>query len=159
MVNLKRHTSQKAYIFSERCKLIWSLRRYYSMRRRSCLHTLLQILIIVALPLGASQAESDPFWNTNPYAWSAQTVTQNGRVRVTITKTKVHLAKKSRPIILSRVSDDDTDYYDELPYLQVGYRRPELINQSVDVDLSDEIKIRLLLARKRALEAYHATWS
>ena len=129
------------------------------MRRQSCLRTLLQILILSALPLGASQAESDPFWNTNPYAWSAQTVTHAGRVRVTITKTKpkLYLAKSQR--ILLVLNDDDPDYYDELPDIQVGYRRPELLNQTADVDLSDEIKIRLLLARKRALEAYHATWS
>jgi len=129
------------------------------MRRQSCLRTLLQILILSALPLGLSQAESDPFWNTNPYAWSAQTVTHAGRVRVTITKTKpkLYLAKSQR--ILLVLNDDDPDYYDELPDIQVGYRRPELLNQTADVDLSDEIKIRLLLARKRALEAYHATWS
>ena len=129
------------------------------MRRQSCLRTLLQILILSALPLGASQAESDPFWNTNPYAWSAQTVTHAGRVRVTITKTKpkLYLAKSQR--ILLVLNDDDPDYYDELPDIQVGYRRPELLNQTADVDLSDEIKIRLLLARKRALEAYHANWS
>jgi len=129
------------------------------MRRQSCLRTLLQILILSALPLGLSQAESDPFWNTNPYAWSAQTVTHAGRVRVTITKTKpkLYLVKSQR--ILLVLDDDDPDYYDELPDIQVGYRRPELINQTAEVELSDEIKIRLLLARKRALEAYHATWS
>jgi len=129
------------------------------MRRQSCLRTLLQILILSALPLGLSQAESDPFWNTNPYAWSAQTVTHAGRVRVTITKTKpkLYLAKSQR--ILLVLNDDDPDYYDELPDIQVGYRRPELVNQTADVDLSDEIKIRLLLARKRALQAYHQNWS
>ena len=129
------------------------------MRRQSCLRTLLQILILSALPLGLSQAESDPFWNTNPYAWSAQTVTHAGRVRVTITKTKpkLYLVKSQR--ILLVLDDDDPDYYDELPDIQVGYRRPELINQTAEVELSDEIKIRLLLARKRALQAYHQNWS
>ena len=128
-------------------------------RRQSCLRTLLQILILSALPLGLSQAESDPFWNTNPYAWSAQTVTHAGRVRVTITKTKpkLYLVKSQR--ILLVLDDDDPDYYDELPDIQVGYRRPELINQTAEVELSDEIKIRLLLARKRALQAYYQNWS
>jgi hypothetical protein len=132
------------------------------MRRHSCLRTLLQILTLALLPLAASQAESDPFWNTNPYEWSAQTVTQSGRVRVTITKAKakLHLPKTQRPVIRLSLDDDDSDYYDELPDLQVGYRRPELVNQTAVVDdISDEIKIRLLLARKRALQAYHATWS
>ena len=128
-------------------------------RRQSCLRTLLQILILSALPLGLSQAESDPFWNANPYAWSAQTVTHAGRVRVTITKTKpkLYLVKSQR--ILLVLDDDDPDYYDELPDIQVGYRRPELINQTAEVELSDEIKIRLLLARKRALQAYYQNWS
>jgi hypothetical protein len=86
-------------------------------------------------------------------------VTHGGRVRVTITKTKpkLYLAKSQR--ILLVLNDDDADYYDELPDIQVGYRRPEVINQTADVDVSDEIKIRLLLARKRALEAYHQNWS
>ena len=128
------------------------------MRRQSCLHILLQLLILVALPWGLSRAESDPFWNTNPYAWSAQSVTHAGRVRVTITKTKtkLYLAKLQRILL---VLNDDTDYYDELLDIQVGYRRPELVDQTADVDLSDEIKIRLLLARKRALQAYHQNWS
>ena len=123
------------------------------------MNKLLPALILAVLISGVSRAESDPFWNTNPYAWSAQTVTHAGRVRVTITKTKpkLYLAKSQR--ILLVLNDDDPDYYDELPDIQVGYRRPELLNQTADVDLSDEIKIRLLLARKRALEAYHATWS
>ena len=131
------------------------------MRRQSCLHILLQLLILVALPLELSRAESDPFWNTNPYAWSAQSVTHAGRVRVTITKTKpkLYLAKSQR--ILLVLNDDDPDYYDELPDIQVGYRRPELVDQTAEVhnDISDEIKIRLLLARKRALQAYHQNWS
>ena len=131
------------------------------MRRQSCLRTLLQILILSTLPLGLSQAESDLFWNTNPYAWSAHSVTHAGRVRVAITKTKpkLYLAKSQR--ILLVLNDDDTDYYDELPDIQVGYRRPELVDQTAEVhdDISDEIKIRLLLARKRALQAYHAVWS
>ena len=131
------------------------------MRRHSCIRTLLQIIILVALPLGVSQAESEVFWNTSPYAWSAQTVTQSGRVRVTITKTKpkLFLARTHRPIVRALLDDRDDDYYDETPEFQVGYRRPELVNQSADLEVPDEIKLRLLLARKRALQAYHATWS
>ena len=132
------------------------------MRRQSCICTLLQILILAALPLGLSQAESDPHWNTNHYEWSAQTATPSGRVRVVITKSKpkLHLARQQRPVVLLSLDDDDTDYYNELPDLQVGYRRPELVNQTAEVhdDISDEIKIRLLLARKRALEVYHQNW-
>ena len=131
------------------------------MRRHSCIRTLLQILILAVLPLGVSQAESEPIWETCRSACVAHSVTPNGRVRVTITKQKpkLYLAKSQRIILV--LNDDDTDYYDELPDIQVGYRRPELVNQSVEVDddISDEIKIRLLLARKRALQAYHQNWS
>lgn len=131
------------------------------MRRQSCIHTLLQLLILVALPLGVSQAQSGPLWNSTLYAWSAQTVTQDGRVRVIITKTKakLHLPKSQKPLKVF-LDDNDDDYYNETPEFQIGYRRPELVNCTADVnDISDEIKIRLILARKRALEAYHATWS
>ena len=133
------------------------------MRRQSCLHTLLVALtttILVFLSQGL-WAESDPFWNTNHYEWSARTVTAEGRVRVTITKQKpkLHLARYQRPAVQLVLEDDDTDYYDELPDIQVGYRRPELINQTADVELSDEIKLRLAIARMKAMEAYHKKWS
>ena len=127
------------------------------------MRTLLQLLILVALPLGVLQAQSAPPLNTSPYEWSARSVTPEGRVRVVITKQKpkLHLAKKSRPVILSQLNDDESDYYDELPDIQVGYRRPELVNQTAEIhdDISDEIKIRLVLARKRAMEAYTKKWA
>ena len=131
------------------------------MRRHSCIRTLLQILILAVLPLGVSQAESEPTWEPCHSVCVAHSVTPEGRVRVVITKQKpkLYLAKSQR--ILLVLNDDDTDYYDELPDIQVGYRRPELVNQTAEVhdNISDEIKIRLLLARKRALQAYHQNWS
>ena len=127
------------------------------------MRTLLQLLILLALPLGVSHAQSDIQPVTNRYEWSAQTVTAGGRVRVTITKhkPKLHLPKTQRPVIRLAVNDDESDYYDELPDIQVGYRRPELVNQTAEIhdDISDEIKIRLLLARKRALEAHARKWA
>ena len=133
------------------------------MRRQSCLHTLLVALkttILVFLSQGL-WAESDPFWNTNHYEWSARTVTAEGRVRVTITKTKpkLLLARHQRPVVRLVLEDDDTDYYDDISDIQVGYRRPELVNQTADVELSNEIKIRLALARMKALEAYNRKWA
>ena len=108
-----------------------------------------------------SQAQLDQSWNINPYAWSAQTVTHEGRVRVTITKTKpkLYLARHQRPVVSLSLNDDDTDYYDEQPDLQVGYRRPELVNQTGEVqDISDEIKLRLALARLKALQKHREIW-
>jgi hypothetical protein len=122
----------------------------------------LQLLILLALPLGVSQAQSDIQPVTSPYEWSAQTVTAGGRVRVIITKhkPKLHLPKTQRPVVRLFADDRDDDYYDELIQFQVGYRRPELVDQTGDVeDISDEIKIRLLLARKRALEAHARKWA
>ena len=132
------------------------------MRRLIC--TLTQALVATAA-LASQQhpAESVQVLDNNRSEWVAQTATADGRVRVTITKTKpkLHLPKPQRPVIRLSVEDDNNDYYDELSDLQIGYRRPELVNQTARVhnDISDEIKIRLLLARRRALEAYHSTWS
>ena len=126
------------------------------------MNKLLLILILASYSaIGLAQSDIPPVV-TNPYAWSALTVTPDGRVRVVITKTKprVHLARHQRPVVRLAVNDNDDDYYDELPNLQVGYRRPELVDQTAEViDISAERTMRLQLARKRALEAYHANWS
>ena len=120
------------------------------------------MLLTLALSSQPSSAESDYYRSTNRSEWSVQTATAGGRVRVVITKAKpkLLLARSQRPVVQLSVTDDDTDYYDELPDLYVGYRRPELIDQTADVhdDISDEIKIRLVLARKRALQAYTTKW-
>jgi hypothetical protein len=47
--------------------------------------------------------------------------------------------------------DDDVQYYDETCRFHVGYRRPEPVEEP---ELSDQIKLRLLIARLRALERY-----
>jgi len=135
------------------------------MKGQSCQHTLLTILIPVALALISKQSPAalDPTWETCRSACVAQTVTAEGRARVIITKqrARLHLPKTQRPVIKLQLEDDDSDYYDELPDLQVAYRRPELVNTTAEVhaDLSDDIKIRLLIARIKALAAYEGTWS
>jgi hypothetical protein len=134
------------------------------MRRHLCTHTLpiLSVLLTLALASQSSSAESAQVLDRNHSEWVAHSATPGARVRVVITKArpKTQLARAQRPIVLLSATDDDTDYYDELPDLQVGYRRPELVNQSADVqdDISDEIKIRLVLARKRAMQAYTTKW-
>ena len=134
------------------------------MRRQSCLCALITlILAMLSLIAPPSSAQTNPPLSNTHLEWPARTVTREGRVRVTITKPKVKIlqTRQHRLLVLLKLNDGDTDYYDELPNFQVGYRRPELVDQTakVDNDISDEIKIRLLLARKRALEAYHTTWS
>lgn len=132
------------------------------MRRLIC--TLTQALLPVTLALLSHQssAELAPISDTvSPYVWVAQTATHAGRVRVTITKTrpKLQLAKSRQPVAQLFANDDNNDYYDDQPDVQVGYRRPELIDQSADLDLSDEIKIRLALSRMKALRRYTEVWS
>ena len=109
----------------------------------------------------ASLAQLD-YEETPPSEYVARIVTPVDRVRVAIKKPRlrIHLAKVQQPVIRLSVNDDDTDYYDETPEFQIGYRRPELANQTAKVynDLSDEVKLRLLLARKRALHAYQQHW-
>ena len=106
------------------------------------------LLLIAATASQVSLAQLD-YEETPPSEYVVQIVIPVDRVRVTIKKPRhrIHLANTHQPIDRLKINDDDTEYYDELPDLQVGYRRPEILNQSVDVDLSDEIKIRLLLAR------------
>ena len=116
---------------------------------------------MLSLTAPTSLAQSNLPLSSTHLEWPVHTVTPEGRVRVIITKNKprIHLAKIYRPVVQLVLEDDDTDYYDELPDVQVGYRRPELIDQTADVELSDEIKIRLALARMKALEAYNQKWS
>ena len=132
------------------------------MRRFVC--TLTQALLPVTLALLSqpSSAELAPISDTvSPYVWVARTATPEGRVRVTITKQrpKLQLAKSLQPVARLFADNDDNDYYDDQPDLQVGYRRPELVNQSADLELSDDIKIRLALARMKALKRYEEVWS
>lgn len=81
-------------------------------------------------------------------------------MRLQKAKPKQHLPRKLKPLSNHQLEDTDDDYYDERPEFQVGYRRPELVNCTAEVqdDLSDEIKLRLVLARKRALEAHKRKW-
>ena len=132
------------------------------------MNKLLQILTLATLvsisqQSQQSQSQSVQASDNNRSEWVAHAVTADGRVRVTITKhkPKLHLPKPQRPVIQLALEDDDTDYYDERPDLQIGYRRPELVDQSAEVhdDLSDEVKLRLVLARKRALEAHARKWA
>jgi hypothetical protein len=129
------------------------------LRRFQCSHLIL--LLMAAITSQPSLAQPD-YEETPPSEYVARIVTPVDRVRVTIIKprARIHLAKTHQPVARLFLNEDDTDYYDETPDLQIGYRRPELVNQTGQVhdDLSDEVKLRLLLARKRALEAYYRTW-
>ena len=81
-------------------------------------------------------------------------------MRLQKAKPRQHLPRKLKPLSNLQLEDNNDDYYDETPEFQIGYRRPELVNQTAEVhdDLSDEVKLRLVLARKKALEKYHENW-
>ena len=130
------------------------------LRRNSCIPTLLQVLTLATIVLVSRQslAQSVPVLDSCRSECVVPTVTANGRVRVTITKIKARLLPK-RPLARVFLNDNEDDYYDETPEFQIGYRRPELVDQTADVqDISDEIKIRLMLARKKALVKYKEIW-
>ena len=131
------------------------------MRRQSCLHLIpLALIIVLGTTISQSRATTmESYEEEAPTVSVVHNVIPEGRVRVVVTKTKprLHLAKQQRPIVQLVLEEDDTDYYDELPDIQVGYRRPELINQTADVDVSDEIKLRLAIARLKALQK-HQKW-
>jgi hypothetical protein len=81
-------------------------------------------------------------------------------VTITKTKPKLILAKSHRPAARLFFDDRDDDYYNDLPDVQVGYRRPELLDTVGEVaDLSDAIKIRLALARLKAVKRHQEIWS
>ena len=128
-------------------------------RRSQWLHLIL--LLMAAIASQPSLAQLD-YEETPPSEYVARIVTPVDRVRVTIKKprARIHLAKTHQPIARLFLNEDDTDYYDEVTDLQIGYRRPELVDQTAEIhdDLSDEVKLRLVLARLRALEAYNRTW-
>ena len=132
------------------------------MRRQSCSH-LIPLALAVALMTITSLSRSttmEPYEEDPPTVSVAHSVTPAGRVRVVVTKTKprIHLARTQQPIAKLVLEEDDTDYYDEPPDLQIGYRRPELVNQSATVDLPDEIKLRLVIARAKALQKHQEVW-
>lgn len=73
--------------------------------------------------------------------------------------TKKPTLLRSNPAPTIVLTLDDSEYEIEgSESLHVGYRRPELIHNPVDVELSDYVKFRLWLARQLALRKYERTW-
>lgn len=130
------------------------------LRRLQCSRLILLLMFATASQVSLAQLDSEEIL---PSEYVVRSVTPADRVHVVITKprARIHLAKTYQPIARLVLEEDDTDYYDELPDLQIGYRRPELVNTTghiVSDDLSDEVKLRLVLARKKALEAHSRNW-
>lgn len=80
------------------------------------------------------------------------TVTKNVLVRAMPRAQRIAL--KAANIL--EADDDGDDDYDDID-MQVAYNRPRLIKSQHDndIDISDYAKIRLALAREKALQAYN----
>jgi len=130
----------------------------HMMRRFVCTLTQALALTTLAAISQPSPADTELRSDINRSVWVAHSVTHAGRVRVVISRQrpKFFLAKTLLPRF---ASDQDDDFYDDLPEVQVGYRRPEVVDQSADLELSDTIKIRLALARIKAMKKYTETWA
>jgi hypothetical protein len=75
-------------------------------------------------------------------------------VRLARAKALVNHVKRSHTVSLISMDDEDDDDADILD-LQVGYRRPRIIEDD-DIELSDYVKLRLAIARARAMEIYRS---
>lgn len=64
-------------------------------------------------------------------------------------------------VVTNDLTDDENDGppgADELD-LQVSYRRPDIVKDTTqDQDVSDYVKVRLLVARARAMKKYQEIW-
>jgi hypothetical protein len=117
------------------------------MQGKSICSKLLIILCLVAAS-GTSPA------NTNTILSQSDTI--KTKSLQTGIKKELHRVKFRKPTnkpksINNHSVDDDDDDYTDLIDLQVGYRRPKIID---DLDLTDYVKSRLAQARKRALALY-----
>jgi hypothetical protein len=119
------------------------------------------LVLFAILGLSTSQAKMNPvdrvFLSHKRSVLMSQTVTKN---------VLVHALPKAqrRLLVINDLTDDDNDDApgpDELD-LQVLYRRPEIVDHPKppqDADLSDYVKIRLAIARAKALQKYNKKYS
>ena len=84
------------------------------------------------------------------------TVTRNVLVRA-MPFAQRHALKVTNPLLCDDDDDDDSDEID----MQVAYTRPRLHKSkiNVDTDHSEYVKIRLMIARMRAMEVHKKTWT
>jgi len=122
------------------------------------------LVLFAILGLSTSQAKTSPvdraFLSHKLSVLMSQTVTKNALV---------HALPKAqrRLLVINDLTDDDDDDApgpDELD-LQVMYRRPEVVDlpdrrpHELDVELSDYVRVRLAVARARAVQAHRAKFS
>ena len=112
-------------------------------------------VLTLFLALNQSQAKTNVAERASDYQKLSDSVNQMQMKNV-----RVLAAKKTQRkfIITNDLTDDENDDLpgpDELD-LQVPFRRPNVVNRPVDADepLSDYVRVRLFVARARALERY-----
>jgi hypothetical protein len=84
----------------------------------------------------------------------AHGVIQNAHIHVAITKKKPRL--KSR-VILAPINPEEEFVVDDDLVLGRNRNRLEIINEQEE-EISDYVKIRLMLARMKAMEKYRKVW-
>jgi hypothetical protein len=88
--------------------------------------------------------------------WQKATVTRSVLARVK-SRAEIHALKAAN---LLSIDDDDDDDYDDID-MQVAYARPRLTKpeKNLDLEISDHAKIRLMVARARALQVYNKKYT
>lgn len=112
--------------------------------------TFAPLVLLAIFLLTLSQARTNAIGISEYHQHSvskAVTVTKSGLVRV--------MSRAQRRILAiidpESANDDDSDGGDDLVDIHVAYTRPRLAKPEHDIELSDYVKIRLMLARHRAL--------
>ncbi len=111
----------------------------------------LSLVVLITSPAKATQLGSEPVYQKHSSS-KIQTQTKNVLVRA--------VPKNKRQLLAFNPTDiDDTDgpLDAEIHDAHVSYRRPEVVHSTVDPvedELSDYVKVRLAVARARAVDAY-----
>ena len=112
-------------------------------------------------------------WDTESYSETVPTIVEVSVAPIQVAKSvqkpklvkvvpRAQLLAQQRIKQIQREENDEQEAdesdigYDEYPAHR-GYGRPKLVEDSDK--LSDEVKIRLMVARMRALEVYRNTWA
>jgi hypothetical protein len=115
------------------------------------------LVTTVFLVLSPSQAKTSDAVQATPYqkrsALKNPTLTKNVLVRAVPRHQRKFLATN---VLHVDLEDDDPAGPNELD-LHTAYRRPKVVEQPADdVDVSDYVRVRLAVARARAMAAYRA---
>jgi hypothetical protein len=128
------------------------------------------VLLVLSFPIHSQDWDSETYNEAFPITFEnasapIQIVNPPPKPKVIKVVPRAQLLAQQRIKQIQREKDDseeqeadDVDVgYDELS-IHRGYSRPRLVEDD-DTELSDEIKIRLMVARMKALEVYRTKWA